>query len=78
VNGATTTINDFNNTAQTTRNIAWKATSATGTPGATTLGGTWATASKFSVAAFEIIPFVPPPIGDLVYKQQAVNRSYLR
>lgn len=60
VNAATSILSggDFNDTTDTVRLVAWKATSATGTPGATTLGGTWAVAGISSTAALEILPFV--------------------
>lgn len=47
---------DFNDTADTVRLVSWKATSATGTPGATTFGVTWTTAAVNNVAAMEILP----------------------
>jgi hypothetical protein len=47
---------DFNDTADAIRLVAWKATNTTGTPGATTLGVTWATATKNNVVALEVLP----------------------
>jgi hypothetical protein len=76
LNGATTLLNDFSNTTQASRYTHWKSAAVTVTPGATTLGGTYAAARKSSIAALEILQVIPPPIGDLVFKQQAVNRSY--
>jgi hypothetical protein len=61
VNGATSVLSgtptgDFNDATDSVRLVAWKATSATGTPGATTLGGTWSSAGVNNIAAFEVIP----------------------
>lgn len=36
--------------------MGWKATSATGTPGATTLGGTWQSGTTSNISAFEVLP----------------------
>lgn len=77
LNGSTSLINDFNNSTGTTRHVSWKASAVTGTPGATTLGGTWATSTLFQIAAFEVLPAAPPiPIGASRIVSQAVRRSY--
>lgn len=76
LNGSTSLVNDYNNTTATTRHVHWKANAVTVTPGAVTLGGTWSGAQKHEIAAFEVLAAPPPPIGKLVFKQQAVNRSY--
>ena len=55
-NGSTTIISDFNDTADTVRLVGWKATSTTGSPGATTLGGTWGSSTTNNIAALEILP----------------------
>ncbi len=52
-----TPTGDYNDTTDQVRLVAWKATSATGTPGATTLGGAWAGATRSNIAAFEVLPF---------------------
>ena len=58
VNGVTTILSggDFNDTADSVRLVAWKGSSATGTPGATNFGGTWATSADYNIAALEILP----------------------
>jgi hypothetical protein len=77
LNGTTSLVNDYNNSTGTTRHIAWKAAGLTGTPGVTTLGGTWATSTKFAIAAFEVLAAIPPPVPDRkLIIQQAVRRSY--
>lgn len=58
-NSQTTEIDDWANTTDGTEQVEWKATNATTTPGATTLGGSWATADKTCVAAFEVLPAIP-------------------
>lgn len=78
LNGATTLLNDFSNTVQASRYTQWKSAAVTVTPGATTLGGTYAATRKCSIVAVEILQIIPPPIGVLVFEQQAVNRSYYR
>lgn len=52
------TSGDFNDTTDSVRLTAWSATSPTGTPGATTFGGTYATATVTNEAAFEILPLI--------------------
>jgi hypothetical protein len=46
----------FADATDSIRLVAWKATNATVTPGATTLGGTWTAAANSNIAAFEVIP----------------------
>lgn len=46
----------FADATDSVRLVAWKATNATVTPGATTLGGTWTAAANSNIAAFEAIP----------------------
>lgn len=76
LNGSTSLLNDFSNATQTSRYTQWKSAAVTSTPGAVTLGGTYAAARKSAIAAVEILQIIPPPIGELTFKQQAVNRSY--
>ena len=58
LNGSTSLLTggDFADATDTGRMVGWKATSTTGTPGATTLGGTWGTTSKSNIVAFEVLP----------------------
>ncbi|MGH7748084.1 MAG: hypothetical protein ACREQ5_25500, partial [Candidatus Dormibacteria bacterium] len=59
-NAATTLLtgSDFTDTPNGAYIVCWKSTSATGTPGATTFGGTWAAAVTDGNVALEILP--PP------------------
>lgn len=57
VNGATTLISLDADSGNSISMASWRATSATGTPGATTLGGTWGSTTQSNIAALEILPF---------------------
>lgn len=69
----TTTLNTFTSTDDM---VSGRQSSATGTPGATTLGWTATVNATFAWAALEILPqgYVPPPAGLTV--RQAVKRSH--
>jgi hypothetical protein len=57
-NGSTSFLSsgDFNDATDTIEITAWKASSATGSPGSTTLGGTYGTVLLSNIAAFEVVP----------------------
>lgn len=55
-NAATTTDSTYNDSTDVVSLVSWKATSATGTPGATTLGGTWSGSGNTNQCAFEVLP----------------------
>jgi hypothetical protein len=78
LNGATSLINSYADTPVGSNTVDWRATNATGTPGATTLGGTWgATCDVAEVLAFEVLPggasFIARTNNPI---RQAVKRSY--
>ncbi len=64
-NAATVVIDDFSNTADGIEEVEWKALAATGTPGATVLGGSYSTTEHSNNCAFEVLPALvatgPPP-----------------
>jgi hypothetical protein len=68
----------FQNTTDAIASAAFKATSATGTPGATTLGLTNAVSTTGVLALLEILPAPGIPPGRVIKNtQQAVNRASL-
>jgi hypothetical protein len=62
-NGLTSLLTDYADATDGIRLVSWKAASATGTPGATTLGGTWAASQRSNIAAVEILPFVSTTVA---------------
>lgn len=62
LNGATTALasGTYSDATDHITLVAWKATTLTGTPGATVLGGTWAAATSSAVVGLEILPVTAP------------------
>lgn len=80
-NGATTIINSYLDSTDTIGLFAWKASTLTGTPGATTLGGSWAGSYQSNIAALEILPssaplLYPPPPPALVLSQAVMRAAF--
>ncbi len=58
-----TALQTHNNTVDNTVAASWKTSSATGTPGTSTLGGTWSTSNHGNTVAFEVLPAGAGPVG---------------
>jgi hypothetical protein len=73
-NGATTIISNFVDTGTDSIELcSWKATSLTGTPGATTLGGSYDAVCGTATAALEILP-----AAAVAYDSFMVNKALRR
>lgn len=77
-NGATTIINAYLDPTDSTSLVAWKASAFTTTPGATSLGGTWATACKSNIAALEILPVTAPILSIIPPTVQVISQAMER
>jgi hypothetical protein len=76
-NAATTVdVLDTDGPADGVTMVGWRATALTGTPGATTLGGTWGATAASNNAAFEVLPALATPPKKSLTVVKALTRSY--